>query len=244
MVGQRGNVSADFFVSETLPAPPPPAINGIAALDPREALARQMMPEAPNAAHRRQLELMGRHGEHRRRSRGCRSTRNTGAARVKSDFDIDDNSRSDWKDKVPQVAGLRAPDRPAEDLPTGPNASNIIYPLMTTAAIQFAARAYPAIIRDRNVVKGTVIGNDDGIPNPAFAAAVQQMQQQLQGQPPSPQALAHLPQQWQVEPGRQAETRPVDRPSHVLATAQRAGGMGAADRHAADRAADRGDDVS
>lgn len=42
--------------------------------------------------------------------------------------------------------------------------SNIIYPLMTTAAIQFAARAYPAIIRDRDVVKGVVIGDDSGEP--------------------------------------------------------------------------------
>lgn len=42
--------------------------------------------------------------------------------------------------------------------------SNVIYPLITTASIQFAARAYPAIIPGRNVVKGVVIGSDDGIP--------------------------------------------------------------------------------
>ena len=42
--------------------------------------------------------------------------------------------------------------------------SNVIYPLITVAAIQFHARAYPAIIRDRDVVKGTVIGQDNGTP--------------------------------------------------------------------------------
>jgi chaperonin GroES len=71
--------------------------------------------------------------------------------------------------------------------------SNVIYPLMTTAAIQFAARAYPAIIRDRNVVKGTVIGDDKGVINPAFVHLLQAahahdqamaQQQQQGGQPP------------------------------------------------------------
>lgn len=37
-------------------------------------------------------------------------------------------------------------------------AANIKYPLITTAAIQFAARAYPAIVDGWNVVKGKVLG--------------------------------------------------------------------------------------
>lgn len=43
-----------------------------------------------------------------------------------------------------------------------PSASNVIYPLLTEAAIQFQARAYPAIIDGQNVVKARVIGPDDG----------------------------------------------------------------------------------
>lgn len=39
-------------------------------------------------------------------------------------------------------------------------ASNVVYPLLTEAAIQFQARAYPAIIDGQNVVKGRVLGND------------------------------------------------------------------------------------
>lgn len=40
------------------------------------------------------------------------------------------------------------------------NASNVIFPLLTQAAIQFQARAYPAIIDGNAVVKGRVIGPD------------------------------------------------------------------------------------
>ena len=68
--------------------------------------------------------------------------------------------------------------------------SNVIYPLMTTAAIQFAARAYPAIVSGKEVVKGTVVGEDVGVPavNPQT------------GQPPliNPQTGAPM---WIVEPG-------------------------------------------
>lgn len=41
-----------------------------------------------------------------------------------------------------------------------PNASNVVYPLLTEAAIQFQARAYPAIIDGQSVVKGRVQGAD------------------------------------------------------------------------------------
>ena len=42
------------------------------------------------------------------------------------------------------------------------NSSNIKYPILTKAAIGFAAMAYPAIVKDSEVVKGKAIGNDDG----------------------------------------------------------------------------------
>ncbi len=46
------------------------------------------------------------------------------------------------------------------------NASNVVYPLISNASISFAARAYPAIVRDDEVVDFSVIGNDDGKPQP------------------------------------------------------------------------------
>lgn len=42
------------------------------------------------------------------------------------------------------------------------NASNIKYPLLTQAAISFAAIAYPSLIRGGEVAKYRVIGNDEG----------------------------------------------------------------------------------
>jgi len=68
------------------------------------------------------------------------------------------------------------------------NASNVIFPLLTTAAIQFQARAYPAIIDGGQVVKGAVLGNDSGVP--------------VNGAPP-PQDGAEP--QWQVKPGAKRE---------------------------------------
>ena len=85
------------------------------------------------------------------------------ASRVKRDYDIDENSRSEWKTKYRKWLDFALQVADPKTYPW-PEASNIVYPLMTTAAIQFAARAYPAIIRDRNVVKGSIIGDDSGEP--------------------------------------------------------------------------------
>lgn len=41
-----------------------------------------------------------------------------------------------------------------------PNASNVVFPLLTQAAIQFQARAYPAIVDGGQVVKARVMGPD------------------------------------------------------------------------------------
>jgi chaperonin GroES len=45
-----------------------------------------------------------------------------------------------------------------------PGAANIKYPLVTVAALQFGARAYPAIVDGTRIVKGQVLGKDDGVP--------------------------------------------------------------------------------
>lgn len=67
--------------------------------------------------------------------------------------------------------------------------SNIIFPLMTTAAIQFAARAYPSIISGKEVVKGVVVGDDSGI----VANDPQTGQPAVNPQTGQPQ--------WQIPPG-------------------------------------------
>lgn len=83
--------------------------------------------------------------------------------RVKTEYEIDVTSRSDWKEKADKARKLALQEAEEKTYPW-PKASNIIYPLITTACLQFAARAYPAIIQSRNVVKGVVVGQDKGTP--------------------------------------------------------------------------------
>ena len=85
------------------------------------------------------------------------------AITVLREFDLDENSRADWKEKYDKWLKFAMQVADEKTYPW-PQASNVIYPLITSASIQFAARAYPAIIKDRNVVKGTVLGPDNGIP--------------------------------------------------------------------------------
>jgi chaperonin GroES len=79
------------------------------------------------------------------------------------EYDIDVNSRATWVENTKDAMDLAMQVAKTKSYPW-PNASNVIYPLMTVAAIEFHARAYPAIVAGRNVVKGVVIGADDGVP--------------------------------------------------------------------------------
>lgn len=83
--------------------------------------------------------------------------------RVVRHHEIDDASRSEWLKKSREAIKLATMVAEDKSYPW-PNASNVVYPLMSTAAVQFAARAYPAIISGADVVKGTVFGEDDGVP--------------------------------------------------------------------------------
>lgn len=83
--------------------------------------------------------------------------------RVCREYEIDNNSRNDWMEKSKKAMNLAMQVAETKQYPW-PRASNVIYPLMTTAAVQFAARAYPAIIQNKNVVKGVVVGEDAGLP--------------------------------------------------------------------------------
>ena len=83
--------------------------------------------------------------------------------RVVKEYEIDCTSRGEWKEKTERAMDLAMQVAKEKQFPW-PKSSNVIFPLMTTAAIQFAARAYPAIVQNRNVVKGVVIGKDEGTP--------------------------------------------------------------------------------
>lgn len=81
--------------------------------------------------------------------------------RCKREYEVDVNSRADWTERMDAAMEVAMQVVQKKNHPW-PNAANIKFPLVTTAAIQFAARAYPAIVDSRNVVKATVNGNDDG----------------------------------------------------------------------------------
>lgn len=83
--------------------------------------------------------------------------------RAVEEYNIDLESRKKWADEA-RVALDLALQRSNPKSHPWPGASNVILPILTEAADQFAARAYPAIIADRNVVKGMTYGPDDGIP--------------------------------------------------------------------------------
>lgn len=110
---------------------------------------------------------------------------------VRREYDIDCTSRSDWLDNTKDAMKL-AMQVAEKKVSPWDGASNVIYPLMTMAAIEFAARAYPAIVAGRNIVKGVVCGDDDGVPamSPQDGTPMVQMGQNGQPQPV-----------WQVEPG-------------------------------------------
>ena len=81
-------------------------------------------------------------------------------AAVQEGYDIDKASRSDWEKQTKTAMDLAMQVAEEKSWPW-PKAANVKYPLITTAAIQFSARAYPAIIKGSDVVKGEVTGPDD-----------------------------------------------------------------------------------
>jgi chaperonin GroES len=75
------------------------------------------------------------------------------------EYEIDKNSRADWERRMEKAMDLAMQVAETKTFPW-PNAANVKYPLLTTASIQFAARAYPAIVQGADVVKGKVVGRD------------------------------------------------------------------------------------
>jgi chaperonin GroES len=75
------------------------------------------------------------------------------------EYEIDKGSRSEWEAKMGKAMDLAMQVAESKTFPW-PGAANVKYPLLTTASIQFAARAYPAIVQGQDVVKGKVVGQD------------------------------------------------------------------------------------
>ena len=76
-----------------------------------------------------------------------------------AEYEIDKESCKDFRDRYDRAMDAAMQVKKPKTFPW-PGASNVIYPLLTTAAIQFQARAYPAIVDGGQVVKGRVLGPD------------------------------------------------------------------------------------
>lgn len=78
----------------------------------------------------------------------------------KEGFIQDLKSREEWEDEIEEWTKLAKQCRETKTFPW-PNASNVKYPLLSTAAMQFAARAYPSLLPSNgNVVNSVVVGKD------------------------------------------------------------------------------------
>lgn len=81
------------------------------------------------------------------------------ATRCIEDLETDEQSRKEWMDKNKDSLDL-AMQVTAEKTDPWPGCANVKYPSLTVAALQFHARAYPAIVRGNQVVRGQITGED------------------------------------------------------------------------------------
>ena len=81
------------------------------------------------------------------------------SSKVEDEYLIDKTSRSHWVKQRNDAINLAKQVSKPKSYPW-PKASNIKYPLVTTAAIQFNARAYPALVSGTDIVKTKVNGKD------------------------------------------------------------------------------------
>ena len=80
-------------------------------------------------------------------------------SKVLEGYKIDSDSRKDWEELNKQIIDL-AKLLVKKKTYAGEIVANVKYPLIITACIQFAARAYPEMIKGNEIVKGKVIGKD------------------------------------------------------------------------------------
>lgn len=78
---------------------------------------------------------------------------------VHKGYDIDKQSRMTWEKKMKEATELALQIVQDKSYPW-PSASNVKFPLLTIASLQFASRAYPALVKAPDLVKYRVQGKD------------------------------------------------------------------------------------
>jgi chaperonin GroES len=82
------------------------------------------------------------------------------AAQLQNEVSMDLTSRLEWEDRNQKALKLALQVVENKTFPW-PGASNVKFPLITIAALQYHSRAYPALISNNDVVKCKVYGKDD-----------------------------------------------------------------------------------
>jgi chaperonin GroES len=100
------------------------------------------------------------------------------ASRVVAGYDIDLASRTEWEDKTNYGLDIARQKIEAKNTPWE-GAANIKYPLIATASIQFAARAYPQIVKGPDIVKCEIIGKNSILKEERSKRVGQHMSYQL-----------------------------------------------------------------
>jgi len=80
--------------------------------------------------------------------------------RLMDEINLDLTSRLDWEERNEKASKLALQVVERKTFPW-PGASNVKFPLVTIAAMQYHSRAYPALISNNEVVKCKVYGKDD-----------------------------------------------------------------------------------
>lgn len=114
-------------------------------------------------------------------------------------YELDLASRADWEEKTQNAMKLAKQVREDKSTPWE-GASNIKYPLLTEAAIQFASRALPELIKGSDIVKCEVTGDDpDGTKEDRANRVSTHMSWQLDKQMP----------EWVPDVDRALHTHPI-----------------------------------
>lgn len=143
-------------------------------------------------------------------------TLNRIGAEVVNDYDRDKNSRSEWEEKAKKALDRASQENMPEKEWPWSGASNVSYPILTVAALQFQARAYPAVVKGDEAVSVKVFGVVPEL-NPADAKAA--ATPVPEGQQPPPEVIAAqqaIQQHEQAVMARQAKTQRAKRVGDYL----------------------------
>jgi chaperonin GroES len=132
-------------------------------------------------------------------------------SKVVEDYERDKADRKEWATIAEEALALAAQEqKDAEKSYPWKGASNVRFPLLTTAALQFNARSYPSIVKGDEAINCKVVGQDKG--RPKMGPDGKPMAQEPDGRPVTAIEATQLPPEmqqllqpmWDVPPGGKA----------------------------------------